>query len=58
MVFLNINSKKAHKKLKWRPELTIKNAVHLTVDWYKSFREKNNLFEVTNRQVKEYLNLK
>ena len=56
--FLNINSKKAHKKLKWRPELTIKNAVHLTVDWYKSFREKNNLFEVTNRQVKEYLNLK
>jgi CDP-glucose 4,6-dehydratase len=56
--FLNINSKKAYKKLKWRPELTIKNAVHLTVDWYKSFREKNNLFEVTNRQVKEYLNLK
>ena len=56
--FLNINSKKAYKKLKWRPELTIKNAVHLTVDWYKSFREKNNLFEVTNRQVKEYLDLK
>lgn len=56
--FLNINSKKAFKKLKWRPELTIKNAVHLTVDWYKSFREKNNLFDVTNRQVKEYLDLK
>jgi CDP-glucose 4,6-dehydratase len=56
--FLNINSKKAYKKLKWRPELTIKNAVHLTVDWYKSFRKKNNLFDVTNRQVKEYLDLK
>lgn len=56
--FLNINSKKAYKKLKWRPELTIKNAVNLTVDWYKSFREKNNLFDVTNRQVKEYLDLK
>ena len=56
--YLNINSKKAYKKLKWRPELTIKNAVHLTVDWYKSFREKNNLFDVTNRQVKKYLNLK
>jgi CDP-glucose 4,6-dehydratase len=56
--FLNINSKKAFKKLKWKPELTIKNAVHLTVDWYKSFREKNNLFDVTNRQVKEYLDLK
>jgi len=56
--FLNINSKKAYKKLKWRPELTIKNAVHLTVDWYKSFREKNNLFDVTIRQIKEYLDLK
>jgi CDP-glucose 4,6-dehydratase len=56
--FLNINSKKAFKKLKWKPVLTIKNAVHLTVDWYKSFREKNNLFDVTNRQVKDYLDLK
>ena len=56
--FLNINSKKAFKKLKWRPVLTIKDAVHLTVDWYKFFREKNNLFDVTNRQIKEYLDLK
>ena len=56
--YLNINSKKAYKKLKWKPELTIKNAVNLTVDWYKHFRNKKDLFDLTNRQVKQYLNLK
>ena len=56
--YLNINSKKAYKKLKWRPELTIKNAVSLTVDWYKYFRSKKDLFDLTSRQVKQYLNLK
>jgi CDP-glucose 4,6-dehydratase len=56
--YLNINSKKAYKKLKWRPELTIKNAVNLTIDWYKHFRNKKDLFDLTNRQVKQYLNLK
>jgi hypothetical protein len=38
--------------------LTIKNAVSLTVDWYKYFRNKKDLFDLTNRQVKQYLNLK
>ena len=55
---LNINSKKAYKKLKWKPELTIKEAIHLTVDWYKSFRQNKDLFDVTNKQVKKYLDLK
>lgn len=56
--YLNINSKKAYKKLKWRPELTIKNAVNLTVDWYKYFRNKKDLFDLTSRQVEQYLNSK
>jgi len=56
--YLNINSKKAYKKLKWRPELTIKNAVNLTVDWYKYFRNKKDLFDLTSRQIEQYLNSK
>jgi len=55
---LNINSEKAYKKLKWRPELTIQNAVQLTVDWYRSFRAKKDIFAVTKNQIREYLELK
>ena len=54
--YLEIDSKKAFKKLKWKPKLSIDKAVSLTVQWHKSFKEKKDLFQLTKQQIKNYLN--
>ncbi len=54
---LNINSKKTYKKLKWKPKLSIDKSVQMTVDWYKAFKLKKNLFNFTNNQINDYLKL-
>tara|TARA_E500000178_G_scaffold74274_1_gene72055 strand:- start:16602 stop:17717 length:1116 start_codon:yes stop_codon:yes gene_type:complete len=54
---LNINSKKISKRLNWKPKLSLDNSIDLTVIWYKSFRAKKNVFDLTNKQIKYYLDL-
>jgi len=54
---LNINSKKISKRLNWKPKLSIDNSIDLTVSWYKSFKTKKNVFDLTNKQIKYYLDL-
>ena len=54
---LNINSKKTYKKLLWKPKLSIDNAVELTIDWYIAFKTKKNLFNLTKKQIQNYLDL-
>ena len=41
---LNINSGKVKKILKWKPKLTISNAIDLTIEWYLTFRKKRYFF--------------
>ena len=53
--YLEIDSKKAFKKLKWKPKLSIKEAATLTVEWYKSFKTKKNLLSLTKKQIENYL---
>ncbi len=53
--YLNIDSRKAFKKLKWKPRLSIKNSVKLTVEWHKGFLQKKNLLELTSKQIKRYI---
>ena len=53
--YLNIDSTKSLKKLKWRSKLSIKNAVKLTVEWHKGFLNKKNLLDLTSKQIKEYI---
>lgn len=55
---LNINSKKTYKKLRWKPLLSIEDSVQMTVDWYRAFKLKKNLFELTKDQINTYLNFK
>ena len=54
--YLEINSKKAFKNLKWKPKLSIDKAIALTVDWYSSFKKKQNLLRLTYQQINWYLN--
>ncbi len=55
--YLNIDSNKIFRKLSWKPRLTINDSVDLTIQWYKSFRNKKDLYKLTNQQIKNYLSL-
>ena len=53
---LSLNIQKAHKKLKWRPKLEIKEAIQMTIEWYKIYYYKRKkLLAFTKKQIKEYL---
>ena len=52
---LNIDSTKAFNLLKWRPHLSIDEAVSLTVDWYLAFKKNRNLLLLTRNQIKNYI---
>lgn len=52
---LNINSKKAYKKLNWSPSLSIKNSVDLTTEWYQAFKRGKNILSLTRTQIKNYI---
>lgn len=54
---LNINSKKTYNKLFWKPRLSINDSVQMTIDWYRYFKTKKNLLELTRSQLQNYLNL-
>ena len=51
---LSINSKKVYKFLNWSPSLSIENAVNLTVEWYRAFKKKQDLFYLTKIQILNY----
>lgn len=53
---LKLDSTKARSELKWEPKLNINEAVELTTDWYKSFRDKKDLAELTKEQISFYEN--
>lgn len=48
---LKLNSAKAQSKLDWSPKLGLGQAVNLTVDWYRGFKNKENLVELTQKQI-------
>ena len=52
---LNINSKKVNKYLSWKPVLSIKEAVSLTVNWYNAFKQNKNLIKISQDQISDYL---
>ena len=51
---LNINSKKVNKYLSWKPVLSIKEAVSLTVNWYNAFKQNKNLIKISQEQISDY----
>ena len=53
--YLSINNNKAKKKLKWKPKLSITEAIKLTTDWHKAFLLKKNLLKITTKQINNYM---
>jgi len=53
---LKLDSAKAKNELKWSPKLSLDEAVEMTVQWYRGFKDKKNLTELTGNQIDFYQN--
>jgi len=51
---LALDATKAAKKLKWRPVLSLKQAVEMTVDWYKDAEANHDLHDFALSQIEAY----
>ena len=51
---LKLDSAKAKNELGWLPKLTLPEAINLTTEWYRAFKDKSNMAETTRRQIKFY----
>jgi CDP-glucose 4,6-dehydratase len=53
---LRLDSSKARKLLKWRPVLSLGEAIAWTVDWYRAFESSPQLMgKITESQIEQYL---
>ena len=52
---LKLNSKKAKKYLKWQQKWDIDKTILKIIEWNESFKNNENMKEVTEKQIKEYL---
>jgi CDP-glucose 4,6-dehydratase len=53
---LKLDSAKAKGELNWSPKLSLDEAVGMTVEWYRGFKDKKDLIELTNDQIDFYQN--
>jgi CDP-glucose 4,6-dehydratase len=53
---LKLDSAKAKNELNWLPKLILKEAVELTAEWYRGFKDKQDLVELTTGQISSYQN--
>lgn len=51
---LSLDISKARHRLKWRPTLTLDETVQFTVNWYKAFMEKKNMYDFCLQQIGQY----
>ena len=52
---LKLDSSKIQNKLNWTQSLTLDEAIVYTIQWYKEFTEKNNMFDFSIKQIESYL---
>lgn len=53
-MLLRLDSSKAHERLGWHPQLTLEDALTWTVEWYKAWRQKNDMQRTTLGQIERY----
>ena len=53
---LDLNSKKANRKLKWKSFLNIDKTISLTSDWYLANKQRKDMFKISSKQIKEFMN--
>ncbi len=53
---LSLDCSKAIHEMKWRPNWNLEKAIEHTVNWYKAYLQKEDLYNITLIQINEYLN--
>lgn len=53
---LKLDNSKVRNLLGWEPKLCLTEALNLTAEWYKGFKDKTNLVELTKNQIDFYMN--
>ena len=53
---LKLDSTKARTELGWQPKLSLNEAVKLTAEWYRAFRDRKDLIKLTAEQINFYQN--
>jgi CDP-glucose 4,6-dehydratase len=51
---LKLDSTKAKNELSWLPKLSLEEAIKLTAEWYRGFKDKQNLVKLTANQINFY----
>jgi CDP-glucose 4,6-dehydratase len=54
---LKLNCEKSFKDLNWTSNLTFNETIKMTIDWYKYFFKKNEMYNFTNEQIESYCDL-
>ncbi len=52
--YLKLNSSKVKKVFGWKPVWNVEEAVKKTVEWYRAYYGKENMFDYTMKQIREY----
>ena len=55
--FLTLDSSKAFNELNWHNKLDFQNSVKWTSDWYKAIHNRQDSYEITLNQTKEFLSM-
>lgn len=53
--YLKLDCSKAASRLNWHPAIDFDKALQLTVDWYRSFENKEDMRAVTLAQIEDFL---
>jgi CDP-glucose 4,6-dehydratase len=48
---------KAFHLLSWKPTLNFQETVQLTVDWYRKYYDQKEVFNITYKQIEDYIHL-
>ena len=56
--YLDLDSRKSMKRLKWKPLLTIKKTIKLTADWYLEYKKKKDMMNFSINQLKDFISIK
>lgn len=55
MSMLRLDSSLARKELNWKEKFNTKEAIKQTAIWYKEYINKSNIINITEKQIKEYI---
>lgn len=53
---LKLDSTKAKTELEWLPKLNLEEAISLTAEWYRGFKDNKDLIALTEKQIDFYQN--